>query len=136
MPDLSEVNHRIEVTASNGPRLTDTQGKALIDGNGSYGAEASAKRSDLLDTDTGACLCGNEVTKGFIARAWGSIGKDLGCVLGPLHPVYSEVWKPCLTAVTHIAGFQVVSQLRSFSGQEEVSVVYGAPDPVCTALCM
>lgn len=61
------------VTASEGPRLLGLDGHWTIDVGGSYGVN----------------VAGTELYKQWIERGWARV-KDLGAVLGPVHPVLAE----------------------------------------------
>jgi glutamate-1-semialdehyde 2,1-aminomutase len=61
------------VTASEGPRLLDLDGRWSLDVGGSYGVN----------------VAGYDVYKAFIARAWERV-QGLGPVLGPLHPIVAD----------------------------------------------
>ncbi|KAH8057715.1 N2-acetyl-L-ornithine:2-oxoglutarate 5-aminotransferase [Aureococcus anophagefferens] len=61
--------------SSEGPVLVDVDGGRAIDVSGSYGVN----------------VCGYDAYKGFVDRAWSRV-KDLGPnVLGPVHPIISDV---------------------------------------------
>jgi glutamate-1-semialdehyde 2,1-aminomutase len=61
------------VTASSGPHLRDLDGQVTLDISGSYGLN----------------VAGFDRYKQWITRGWESV-KDLGAVLGPLHPLTGE----------------------------------------------
>ena len=61
------------VESSNGPELTDVDGNTYIDLSGSYGVN----------------VAGNESYKKFMANGCHKTA-ELGCVLGPLHPIVME----------------------------------------------
>lgn len=94
--DLSAV-----VTASDGPRLRDLDGNVTLDVSGSYGVN----------------LAGYDRYKEWIERGWERV-KDLGPVLGPLHPVVAEN----------------ISRLRSISGLDEVSFHTSGTEAVMAAV--
>jgi glutamate-1-semialdehyde 2,1-aminomutase len=76
------------VTASRGPRLLNLDGHWTIDVSGSYGLN----------------VAGFDRYKQWIERGWDRV-KDLGPVLGPLHPVVAD----------NIARLQQISQLDDVS---------------------
>ncbi|KAH8098575.1 N2-acetyl-L-ornithine:2-oxoglutarate 5-aminotransferase [Aureococcus anophagefferens] len=84
--------------SSEGPVLVDVDGGRAIDVSGSYGVN----------------VCGYDAYKGFVDRAWSRV-KDLGPnVLGPVHPIISDV----LPALKKIANKEEVS--FHMSGTEAV----------------
>ena len=84
--------------SSEGPVLVDVDGGRAIDVSGSYGVN----------------VCGYDAYKGFVDRAWNRV-KDLGPnVLGPVHPIISDV----LPALKKIANKEEVS--FHMSGTEAV----------------
>jgi hypothetical protein len=89
------------VTASNGPELLDLDGNWSLDVGGSYGVN----------------VCGYEQYKEWIERGWQKV-KDLGPVLGPLHPVVGEN----------------VEMLKAISGKDEVSFHMSGTEAVMAAV--
>jgi glutamate-1-semialdehyde 2,1-aminomutase len=94
--DLSTV-----VTASDGPRLRDLDGNWTLDVSGAYGVN----------------VAGFDRYKDWISAGWERV-RDVGPVLGPLHPVVAEN----LTA------------LRAISGQDEVSFHMSGTEAVMAAV--
>src|SRR5262245_57544264 len=76
------------MTASDGPRLRDLDGRWSLDVSGSYGLN----------------VAGFDRYKHWIENGWNKV-KDLGPVLGPLHPVVAEN----------------ITMLRAVSGLDDVS---------------
>jgi glutamate-1-semialdehyde 2,1-aminomutase len=93
--DLASV-----VTASDGPRLRDLDGNWSLDVSGSYGLN----------------VAGFDRYKDWIAAGWDRV-KDLGPVLGPLHPVVAEN----------------IALLKSLSGLDEVSFHMSGTEAVMAA---
>jgi len=91
------------VTESRGPRLRNLDGDWSIDVSGSYGMN----------------VCGFDRYKTWIDRGWARV-RDLGPVLGPLHPVLAEN----------------VALLREISGKEEVSFHMSGTEAVMAAVRM
>jgi glutamate-1-semialdehyde 2,1-aminomutase len=91
------------VTESRGPRLKNLDGEWTIDVSGSYGMN----------------VCGFDRYKEWIDRGWARV-RDLGPVLGPLHPVLAEN----------------VALLRQISGKEEVSFHMSGTEAVMAAVRM
>jgi glutamate-1-semialdehyde 2,1-aminomutase len=89
------------VTASDGPRLRTLDGDWTIDVSGSYGLN----------------VAGFDRYKAWIARGWDRV-KDLGPVLGPLHPVVAEN----------------IALLKRVSGLEEVSFHMSGTEAVMAAV--
>ncbi|KAJ1460855.1 pyridoxal phosphate-dependent transferase [Pelagophyceae sp. CCMP2097] len=91
------------ITASSrGPVLTDVDGQQTIDVSGSYGVN----------------VCGYDVYKGFVDRAW-SRTKALGPnVLGPVHPIIADV----------------LPLLKKVSGKPEVSFHMSGTEAVMCAV--
>ena len=89
------------VTASNGPLLQDLDGHWTLDVSGSYGVN----------------VAGFERYKEWIERGWAQV-KDLGPVLGPLHPVVAEN----------------ISLLKKISGMDEVSFHMSGTEAVMAAV--
>jgi glutamate-1-semialdehyde 2,1-aminomutase len=89
------------VTASDGPRLLDLDGQWTIDVSGSYGVN----------------VAGFDRYKAWMAAGLDSV-RDLGPVLGPLHPVVAEN----------------VALLRSISGLDEVSFHMSGTEAVMAAV--
>jgi glutamate-1-semialdehyde 2,1-aminomutase len=83
-----KFNLCLVVTASDGPKLRDLDGRWSLDVSGSYGLN----------------VAGFEHYKAWIQKGWERV-KDLGPVLGPLHPVVAE----------NIALLQSVSHLDEVS---------------------
>jgi glutamate-1-semialdehyde 2,1-aminomutase len=96
--DLSTV-----VTASRGPRLQDLDGNWMLDVGGSYGVN----------------VAGYERYKLWIAAARERV-KDLGPVLGPLHPMVTDN----------------IARLREISGLDEVSFHASGTEAVMAAVRM
>ena len=84
------------VTASQGPRLHDLDGHWNLDVSGSYGVN----------------VAGFDRYKEWIEKGWERV-KDLGPVLGPLHPVVAEN----------------IAILKKISRMDEVS--FRRPAPIC-----
>ncbi len=91
------------VDASDGPRLRDLDGQWSLDVSGSYGVN----------------LAGFERYKEWIGAAWERV-RDLGPVLGPLHPVVTEN----------------IAILKSLSGLDEVSFHASGTEAVMAAVRM
>jgi glutamate-1-semialdehyde 2,1-aminomutase len=91
------------VTESQGPRLKNLDGDWTIDVSGSYGMN----------------VCGFDRYKTWIDRGWQRV-RDLGPVLGPLHPVVAEN----------------VALLREISGKQEVSFHMSGTEAVMAAVRM
>ena len=91
------------VTESRGPRLKNLDGEWTIDVSGSYGMN----------------VCGFDRYKEWIDRGWARV-RELGPVLGPLHPVLAEN----------------VALLRQISGKEEVSFHMSGTEAVMAAVRM
>lgn len=91
------------VTASQGPKLRDLDGNWTIDVSGAYGVN----------------VAGFDRYKEWIQKGWDRV-KDLGPVLGPLHPVVAE----------NIAG------LKALSGMDEVSFHMSGTEAVMAAVRM
>ncbi len=91
------------VTESRGPRLKNLDGDWTIDVSGSYGMN----------------VCGFDRYKTWIDRGWDRV-RDLGPVLGPLHPVVAEN----------------VALLREISGKQEVSFHMSGTEAVMAAVRM
>ena len=89
------------VTASNGPKLQTLDGDWTIDVSGSYGLN----------------VAGFDRYKEWISRGWERV-KDLGPVLGPLHPVVAEN----------------IALLKRVSGLEEVSFHMSGTEAVMAAV--
>jgi len=89
------------VTASAGPHLRDLDGRMTLDISGSYGLN----------------VAGFDRYKQWIAKGWESV-KDLGPVLGPLHPVTAEN----------------IALLRSISKLDEVSFHMSGTEAVMAAV--
>jgi glutamate-1-semialdehyde 2,1-aminomutase len=85
------------VTASDGPKLRDLDGRWTLDVSGSYGLN----------------VAGFDRYKDWISDGWNRV-KDLGPVLGPLHPVVAEN----ITMLKHVSGLDDVS--FHMSGTEAV----------------
>jgi glutamate-1-semialdehyde 2,1-aminomutase len=85
------------VTASDGPRLQDLDGRWTLDVSGSYGLN----------------VAGFDRYKDWIRDGWERV-KDLGPVLGPLHPVVAEN----ITMLKQVSGLDDVS--FHMSGTEAV----------------
>ncbi|KAH8052548.1 N2-acetyl-L-ornithine:2-oxoglutarate 5-aminotransferase [Aureococcus anophagefferens] len=95
---LSDIRFTDTNRSSEGPVLVDVDGGRAIDVSGSYGVN----------------VCGYDAYKGFVDRAWSRV-KDLGPnVLGPVHPIISDV----LPALKKIANKEEVS--FHMSGTEAV----------------
>jgi glutamate-1-semialdehyde 2,1-aminomutase len=89
------------VTASDGPRLLDLDGHATLDVGGSYGVN----------------VAGFGRYKEWMARGLERV-RDLGPVLGPLHPVVADN----------------IARLRRMSGREEVSFHMSGTEAVMAAV--
>jgi glutamate-1-semialdehyde 2,1-aminomutase len=89
------------VTASDGPRLRDLDGHWTLDVSGSYGVN----------------VAGFERYKEWMQKGWERV-KDLGPVLGPLHPVVAEN----------------IAWLKSISKQDEVSFHMSGTEAVMAAV--
>jgi glutamate-1-semialdehyde 2,1-aminomutase len=88
------------VTASDGPKLRDLDGNWTLDVSGSYGLN----------------VAGFDRYKEWIERGWDQV-KDLGPVLGPLHPVVAEN----------------IALLKGISGMDEVSFHMSGTEAVMAA---
>jgi len=91
------------VTESNGPRLRDLDGNWTLDVSGSYGLN----------------VAGFDRYKDWIEKGWERV-KDLGPVLGPLHPVVAEN----------------ITMLKAVSGMDEVSFHMSGTEAVMAAVRM
>jgi glutamate-1-semialdehyde 2,1-aminomutase len=91
------------VTASQGPRLKNLDGGWTIDVSGSYGVN----------------VAGFDRYKEWIQKGWDRV-KDLGPVLGPVHPVVAEN----------------ISILKRLSGMDEVSFHMSGTEAVMAAVRM
>jgi len=91
------------VTASDGPRLLDLDGNWTLDVSGSYGLN----------------VAGFDRYKDWMQRGWERV-KDLGPVLGPLHPVVAEN----------------ITMLKAVSGMDEVSFHMSGTEAVMAAVRM
>lgn len=89
------------VTASEGPRLRDLDGQWSLDVSGSYGVN----------------VVGFDHYKEWIQAGWDRV-KDLGPVLGPVHPVVAEN----------------IAMLRTMSGLDEVSFHMSGTEAVMAAV--
>jgi glutamate-1-semialdehyde 2,1-aminomutase len=89
------------VTASTGPHLRDLDGRLTLDVSGSYGLN----------------VAGFDRYKQWITKGWESV-KDLGPVLGPLHPVTAEN----------------ITLLKSISKLDEVSFHMSGTEAVMAAV--
>ena len=89
------------VTASDGPRLRDLDGRWTLDVSGSYGLN----------------VAGFDRYKNWISDGWERV-KDLGPVLGPLHPVAGEN----------------VAMLKQVSGLDDVSFHMSGTEAVMAAV--
>jgi glutamate-1-semialdehyde 2,1-aminomutase len=89
------------VTKSQGPKLRDLDGNWNLDVSGSYGLN----------------VAGFDRYKQWISRGWEQV-KDLGPVLGPLHPVVAEN----------------IELLKSISGLDEVSFHMSGTEAVMAAV--
>jgi glutamate-1-semialdehyde 2,1-aminomutase len=89
------------VNASDGPKLRDLDGNWTIDVSGSYGLN----------------VAGFERYKEWIEKGWGRV-KDLGPVLGPLHPVVADN----------------IALLKSISKKDEVSFHMSGTEAVMAAV--
>jgi glutamate-1-semialdehyde 2,1-aminomutase len=89
------------VTASDGPRLRDLDGNWTLDVSGSYGLN----------------VAGFDRYKMWIERGWDQV-KELGPVLGPLHPVVAEN----------------IALLKDISGMDEVSFHMSGTEAVMAAV--
>lgn len=87
--------------ASDGPLLRDLDGNWSLDVSGSYGVN----------------VAGYDAYKRWIERGWERV-KDLGAVLGPLHPVVADN----------------VERLRRISGKDEVSFHVSGTEAVMAAV--
>ena len=87
--------------ASDGPLLRDLDGNWSLDVSGSYGVN----------------VAGYDAYKGWIERGWERV-KDLGAVLGPLHPVVADN----------------VERLQRISGKDEVSFHVSGTEAVMAAV--
>ncbi|MEM6708834.1 MAG: aminotransferase class III-fold pyridoxal phosphate-dependent enzyme [Pseudomonadota bacterium] len=87
--------------ATEGPYLRDLDGNRSLDVSGSYGVNVT----------------GYDSYKGFIERGWQKV-KDLGIVLGPLHPLVADN----------------MERLKRISGQEEVSFHVSGTEAVMAAV--
>ena len=87
--------------ASDGPWLVDLDGRRALDVSGSYGVN----------------VAGYDRYKRWIDDGWARV-RDLGTVLGPLHPLVAEN----------------VDRLRGISGQEEVSFHLSGTEAVMAAV--
>ncbi|HUL73261.1 MAG TPA: aminotransferase class III-fold pyridoxal phosphate-dependent enzyme [Vicinamibacterales bacterium] len=94
-------NLRSVVTASRGPYLQQLDGRWTLDVSGSYGLN----------------VAGFDQYKSWIARGWDRV-KDLGPVLGPVHPVVADN----------------VARLRDISGLDEVSFHMSGTEAVMAAV--
>ena len=81
--------------------LIDSDGNALMDAAGSYCVN----------------VCGYDMYKKFMSEGWQKV-QDLGCVLGPLHPLTAEN----------------VSMLKQISLQDEVSFHMSGTEAVMAAV--
>jgi glutamate-1-semialdehyde 2,1-aminomutase len=91
------------VTASEGPKLRDLDGNWTLDVSGSYGLN----------------VAGFDRYKNWIEKGWERV-KDLGPVLGPLHPVVAEN----------------IALLKSISKMDEVSFHMSGTEAVMAAVRM
>ena len=89
------------VTASDGPRLRDLDGHWTLDVSGSYGVN----------------VAGFERYKEWMQKGWERV-KELGPVLGPLHPVVAEN----------------IARLKSISKKDEVSFHMSGTEAVMAAV--
>ena len=89
------------VTASDGPKLRDLDGNWTLDVSGSYGLN----------------VAGFDRYKTWIAKGWDRV-KELGPVLGPLHPVVAEN----------------ITLLKDISGMDEVSFHMSGTEAVMAAV--
>jgi glutamate-1-semialdehyde 2,1-aminomutase len=89
------------VTASNGPRLRDLDGRWSLDVSGSYGLN----------------VAGFDRYKQWIEDGWARV-KDLGPVLGPLHPLVGEN----------------ITMLKAMSGLDDVSFHMSGTEAVMAAV--
>lgn len=87
--------------ASDGPYLVDLDGNRSLDVSGSYGVN----------------VAGYDRYKSWLDAGWRKV-RDLGAVLGPLHPVVAEN----------------IDMLREISGQEEVSFHLSGTEAVMAAV--
>jgi glutamate-1-semialdehyde 2,1-aminomutase len=91
------------VTASDGPMLRDLDGNWTLDVSGSYGVN----------------VAGFDHYKDWIEQGWNRV-KDLGPVLGPLHPIVLEN----------------ITMLKAVSGMDEVSFHMSGTEAVMAAVRM
>ncbi|MGH7963639.1 MAG: aminotransferase class III-fold pyridoxal phosphate-dependent enzyme [Candidatus Binatia bacterium] len=91
------------VTASDGPKLRDLDGHWTLDVSGSYGLN----------------VAGFDRYKEWMQKGWEQV-KDLGPVLGPLHPVVADN----------------IARLKSVSGMDEVSFHMSGTEAVMAAVRM
>ncbi len=91
------------VTASQGPKLRTLDGQLTLDVSGSYGVN----------------VAGFDRYKSWIERGW-SLVKELGPVLGPLHPIVAEN----------------IRMLKTISGLDEVSFHMSGTEAVMAAVRM
>mmetsp|Transcript_3368 Transcript_3368/g.6294 ORF Transcript_3368/g.6294 Transcript_3368/m.6294 type:complete len:1254 (+) Transcript_3368:96-3857(+) len=107
------------VTKTDRMVLTDVDDNKLIDIAGSYGVN----------------VCGYDLYKRFLREAMEKVG-DLGCVLGPLHPVLKEniemireiADKPDGEVSFHMSGTEAVmcaTRLARFNKSRKMMVVFG-----------
>jgi glutamate-1-semialdehyde 2,1-aminomutase len=89
------------VTASDGPRLRDLDGQWTLDVSGSYGLN----------------VAGFDRYKEWIEKGWDQV-RELGPVLGPLHPVVAEN----------------IALLKTISGKDEVSFHMSGTEAVMAAV--
>jgi glutamate-1-semialdehyde 2,1-aminomutase len=104
------------VEESEGTRLRDLDGNWTIDVSGSYGVN----------------VCGPDVYKQCMERGWERV-KDVGLVLGPLHPVMGDVL-PALKRISrkddvsfHMSGTEAVMcavRLAAFNTRRHLVVVF------------
>mmetsp|Transcript_28383 Transcript_28383/g.84972 ORF Transcript_28383/g.84972 Transcript_28383/m.84972 type:complete len:570 (-) Transcript_28383:47-1756(-) len=101
-----ETRQRYRVAAltasSRGPELVDVDGGTALDVSGSYGVN----------------VCGYDVYKGFVDRAWAKTRALGPNVLGPVHPVVADVLKA----------------LKEISRKEEVSFHMSGTEAVMSAV--
>jgi len=91
------------VTASDGPKLRDLDGRWTLDVSGSYGLN----------------VAGFDHYKEWMEKGWERV-KDLGPVLGPLHPIVADN----------------IKLLKSISGMDEVSFHMSGTEAVMAAVRM